>query len=46
MKQEIFYDIVHKLYIEKDLSDEELLCLIQTGEYDERLFDYLEEKEC
>lgn len=33
------YDIVGKLYRQKDLSDEELLCLIQSREYDEELFE-------
>ena len=33
------YDIVQQLYRERDLSDENLLWLIQNGEYDEILFE-------
>ena len=31
--------MVHKLYIEKNLSNDELVYLIQTGEYDQELFE-------
>ncbi len=33
------YDIIEKLYNEKNLSDEELMQLIQTSEYDKKLFE-------
>jgi len=38
------YDLVNNLYKDGDLSDEELICLLKTDEYDEMLFKKADQK--